>query len=163
SVIPAALFAAVGLRDPRRGNEPLGNVTFLSGGNPNLDPEQSVSKSAGLVLTPRVLSGLRASIDWVRITKVGEIRPIGTLNRTVFENEPFLPQLVTRADPAPGDPFGVGKVIAINGTLQNAASTHVEGYDMALEYVHETPQLGTLELSVLGTRQVHDVLKIAPS
>ena len=57
--------------DAARNNEtlPLGSFTVLNGGNPNLLPETSQSKSLGLVLNPRFAKGLSINLDYWRTVK----------------------------------------------------------------------------------------------
>ena len=46
------------LPDPKRGNTPIGTegaFSFIQGGNPDVQPEESESWSAGLILTPQAL------------------------------------------------------------------------------------------------------------
>jgi outer membrane receptor protein involved in Fe transport len=65
---------AINPPDPLRGNTPLSVPRMqVSLGNPNLQPETSKSWSAGLILTPRAVQGLRLSIDYTRIRKADEI------------------------------------------------------------------------------------------
>src|SRR5262249_54409124 len=61
---PSVLTSDFGFTDPQRGGEPVGDVDFVSGGNPNLRPEDSSSVSAGIIIEPRLIPNLRLSADW---------------------------------------------------------------------------------------------------
>lgn len=60
-------------RQPGQGGAPCGNlpcqtgVPFNSGSNPNLQPETSTSKTAGLVYSPNWIQGLDLSLDWYNV------------------------------------------------------------------------------------------------
>ena len=153
---PEAAFTF--LTDPLRGDEPFGftSVTFTSGGNPDLRPEEAKTWSAGLVLTPSFVPGLRMSVDWVRIEKTDNIVNLtaqvqSDLNRLIE----FRPDRITREAPEPGDPFGVGRIIAINDTAMNISRARSEAYDVSLDYALDTVGLGRFSFGVSGTRQVH--------
>lgn len=46
---------------------PLGQINARTGGNPGLAPERSTSWTAGVVLTPEAVPGLRLSVDYYNI------------------------------------------------------------------------------------------------
>ncbi len=47
----------------------LGVISGFSGGNPDVRPESSKTWTAGLILKPHFIDGLRFSVDWTRIHK----------------------------------------------------------------------------------------------
>lgn len=61
------------------GNSVQPNAFFPadSGGNPNLEAEVSDTYTAGVVLTPRGIPGLFASVDYFNISLAGAIAPLG--------------------------------------------------------------------------------------
>lgn len=161
----------LGATDPLRGGEPIGErLTPTSiyhaivgegnyvGGNPDLGPERATSYSAGLVLTPAVIPGLRLSADWTRIEKhdvfydpmvllQGNLRPNG---QAQFE-EVFIrkyPDRLKRA--APSDGFAVGPVIAIDASIMNAIDARSESWDYAADYGRDFAS-GRLDMSFRGT------------
>jgi outer membrane receptor protein involved in Fe transport len=142
------------LLDPRRNNQPVGQVTLTSGGNPNLLPEESRSWSAGMVFTPRFAPNLRLSVDWTRIDKTGNITSLG-LTQVAIDNELFVPGLVTRAAPQ-DDGFPIGPITGISSALFNAASQHVEAYDLAFDYRIDTAGSGEFSIASTATRQLHN-------
>lgn len=163
----APLFAPVkvpgsllGLTDPKRGNEPVGDF-LLSSSSGHLEPEKSSSWSAGIILTPQPIPGLRLSVDWTRIRKTNEIRQIAQLNEADFGNEAFVPGLIVRG--APSDGFAVGPVTGINAGLFNVARRTLESYDFALSYQLDTTRVGAFDLAMSATRLVHLKSQITPS
>src|SRR5258708_14706677 len=139
-VLPGASnLGATTVIDPRRGNTttavPIGQV--LTGGNPNVSHEKSKSWSAGAVLTPRVVPGLRVSADYTRIDKTNNIQTLTV--QQVVDNESYLPGRIIRGPSLPTDqPGWAGPVSGINATLTNAAKAHAEAYDVAFDYHPET-------------------------
>ncbi|MBX7123843.1 MAG: TonB-dependent receptor [Opitutaceae bacterium] len=143
------LLSAATLIDPKRGNMLIGGTyTALTGGNPHLQPEESASRSIGMVIKPIASGGIRLSLDYIHIEKSKNIillTPQGILN-----NEALFPDRVIRNPAAPGDPFGIGRVNTIDTTPINIASTLVKAYDVALAYASKFP-LATAELTLGAT------------
>lgn len=61
--------------DPITGQ--TGNVTFFSGGNPDLDPEEADTITLGFVYQPSFVEGLSMSIDWYEVDIDGAIGSLG--------------------------------------------------------------------------------------
>jgi iron complex outermembrane receptor protein len=154
---------ALGLRDPRRGSEPLGVITRSTGGNPFLTPEESKTKSLGVVLTPRLLPGFRISVDWTEIRKTDNINAFPGGLQAVIDSEALFPERVTRAPADPNDPFGVGPIRVIDASLINIARTKVEAYDVQLDYSLTTRRLGGFFLYALATWQTHFKTQLTPT
>lgn len=149
------------LLDPRRGNAPIATpVTLLTGGNPDLDPETSESRSLGVVLTPRFVPGLRLSIDWTKINKKNNIDVLGA-TQLALDNELLIPGLITRG-PTQNDGFNVGPVTVINGRALNFARASVVAYDWALDYTVNTEQFGTFIFGSGATQQIHNQTQTTP-
>lgn len=164
---PTTLSAAnaLFLRDPRRGNESLGNfgsVTRVAGGNSDLLPEDSKSWSIGMILTPRWVPELRISVDWTKINKTDNISNIGS-DQLVINNETFVPGAIVRGPAPQGDTFGVGPIVQIRNTLLNVAQANAEAYDFALDYRLPTDRAGTWGLSAVATRMMHNTTQLIPT
>jgi iron complex outermembrane recepter protein len=140
--------------DPRRGGESVGDVLVESGGSADLNPEESTSVSAGIILTPRILPGFRASMDWVRIKKRDNITQV-FFDQTSIDNEGLLLGVITRAAPAPGDPFSVGPITGFDASLINGTRALFESIDFTLDYEIDTARVGTFALSGAATRLIH--------
>ncbi|WP_162313953.1 TonB-dependent receptor [Pseudoxanthomonas yeongjuensis] len=147
------------LLDPRRGNLPI-NVDIpnavLYGGNPHLQPEESKTRSMGLILTPRFLPALRLSLDYIRIQKEGNIANHPQDIQGLVNDEQFFPGRIVRGPKLPGDPEGwAGPIAFIDQTLLNIALAEVGAYDMQLDYRFETDRAGTFDFAALVTWQPH--------
>jgi len=146
---PDPSTAASQVTDPRRGNSTYGGVATLSGGNPDLTPETSLSRSVGVVFAPAFLKDFRFSADWSRI---GKSNNIGTLTlQQMVENETVFPGRVTRAAPVAGDAFGVGLVTLVDVSSLNLLRVSVESVDFSLGYRRPTQRFGTFDVSALAT------------
>ncbi|WP_129778293.1 TonB-dependent receptor [Peristeroidobacter soli] len=158
---PGAPFSYSGYIDPRRANEHTAEVSTIAGGSPTLQPEDSRSWSAGLILKPRFIDNLRLSVDYTRITKTDGIVTLTT--QQVIDNEAYLPGRVTRATPVPGDPFGVGQIAQVDATSVNLATAKIEAYDVALNYQWNTGSFGSFEFFTQATWQTHYQTRVTPT
>ncbi len=137
--------------DPRRGGTQTAGIDLLSGGNPDLEPEESRSWSVGFVYTPSSISGARLSVDYTRIEKTDVVTNLGV--QQIVDNESLFASRITRGPNLPGDPVGwAGPITRIDATLANLNRSNVTAFDVALDYVTESP-VGTLEFFVVGTWQ----------
>ncbi|MGH7946257.1 MAG: TonB-dependent receptor, partial [Opitutaceae bacterium] len=148
-------FGSATLFDPRRGGtQPPGPYTTLTGGNPQLRPERSESRSAGIIVTPHVLPGLRLSVDYVRVKKEDNIT--GFSVQQAVDTEPLLPERVVRGPNLPGDPPGwAGPITLLDRRLLNISQAEVEAYDLQLDYERQTANAGTFTFMAMCTRQTH--------
>lgn len=161
-------FVVTTVTDPERGNERIGqnilNLNFLygldgaTGGNPDVDPQKSKSWSFGTIVTPRFLPGLTLRADWTQITiRNAYFNPRTLLTANTPEQqlafEDFLaahPERFTRAAPAPGDPFSVGRITYIDATQTNLSYYRSEAVDFSGDYQRPLGK-GTLSLTGSAT------------
>lgn len=155
---------SVSARDPLRGGELIGTPTpdgneipGYSGGNNGVKPEASTTWTAGVILTPRFLSGLRLSVDWTRIRKHDNyFDPLVLLNAngdptTQKAFEMYIskyPDRVVRG-PASGG-FSVGPITSLDMSLANILGSKAEAVDFALDYSDRLFG-GTVELASTAT------------
>ncbi len=150
--------------DPRRGNSPLGTFNSISGGNTDLRPERSKSWSAGAIATPRLVPGLRISIDYTKLEKRDNIAGATT---SAFQNlllaEELNPGRVIRGPALPGDPANwAGPVTALDFTLRNIARADLEAVDMQIDFERRTP-IGRFALFAMATRTLHYETQLTPA
>lgn len=163
-------LSVAGLTDPKRGNSAVpgaatgvggvGVIPTVSGGSPTLRPEQSESWSAGAVITPRRIPGLRLSVDYTRIEKEDNIITLSA--QVVINNEDSLPGRVRRGAVPSGDPFTVGPINFVDFSLVNLAETRLDAYDIQLDYTARLPAIGELEFYAAATRQMHFKTRLTP-
>ena len=157
------LVSLLNIRDTRRGNEAigaLGPVTQLNGGSADLKPERSVSYSAGVIITPKQIPGLKLSVDWVDVEKRDKITSFfgaGFLNL-----EPYIPGYVTRGPVPAGDSFPVGPITQINSRLLNISKQEARDIDVSIDYEFPRSALGGLKIGATGTRTLKRESQVTP-
>jgi iron complex outermembrane recepter protein len=155
------VFPSMGFyQDPRRGNEQLGFFDEIFGGNANLRPEESETWSAGLVLTPEGVSGLRLSVDWNRIEKTDNFASPSAFDLLANENQ--FPGRIVRGPVPPGDPYGVGPIIAVDTSLINMSRAAVETVDGAFDYSRDFP-FGRIDFFATATYAVSFETQLLPT
>lgn len=143
------------ISDPKRGNEALGTVNVSSGGNPALKPERSESYSAGIIFAISNSPQVRVSVDWMKLTKTDEISSFSFLNADTLAMEDFVPGLISRASPAAGDSFPVGKVTGFNRSLLNFARGTRESVDYSILSRWENTNGGAITLSLTASQTLN--------
>ncbi len=146
------LFATSGLafstvRDPRTGAPvPSPFISATSGGNVNLDPEKADTWTAGVVLSPSFIPGLRASLDYYDIDIKGAIGTLAVqdiINRCFVNGSTDLCKLVT---------INSSNVIThVDNFFINLQELITRGYDAEVAYTREFAG-GNLTLQGLATR-----------
>ena len=144
------------LKDTRRfevtgsSEDESSSIQILSGGNPNLDAEDSTNFSSGLVLTPPIIPGLTISADYFRIEIEGSIASLDP--QFILDNEADFPGLVERAPPSATDiTLGIpGEVLLVNTSFQNLGFIKVQGVDFAVEYTTPQTPVGFFTLRAEG-------------
>ncbi|HVY86337.1 MAG TPA: TonB-dependent receptor [Caulobacterales bacterium] len=113
-------------------------IPNVSGGNPNVGPEESDTKTFGIVARPRFLPGFVASIDWYDIDLDGAIAPLGGGLANVLNlcyniirdaSSPYC-QAVQR-NPADGS---ITQPYAVQLTNGNTGGIKTSGVDFAASY-----------------------------
>jgi outer membrane receptor protein involved in Fe transport len=119
------------------------SLQILSGGNPNLDSEDSENFSTGFVLTPPVVPGLTFSADYFHIEIENSIASLDP--QFILDNEGDFPGLVVRAPASASDvALGIpGDVLLVNTSFQNLGFIRVQGIDATLEYITPKTPIGT--------------------
>jgi outer membrane receptor protein involved in Fe transport len=113
-------------------------ISQVSGGNPNVGPEESDTTTFGLVLQPRFVPGLALSVDYFKINLDGAIAPLGggianTLSlcyNTVQDANSVFCKAITR-DPLTGQIAAPGYVTTTNG---NTGGLKTSGVDVDAAY-----------------------------
>ncbi len=122
----------------------------LAGGNPTLVPEVADTYTAGLVLTPRVVPNLTLSFDYFDIKIKNVIGAIGgnnIINDCVFSG--LLCNQVHRD--ATGSLWRTENGYVIDTTV-NEGELKTEGLDVKGSYRQALPSLGSLLVSLEGTK-----------
>lgn len=149
----------VPVRDPKRGSTMAQN-TVSRGGNPDVRPERSDNVTLGLVVEPRILPGLRVAFDSTVVRRRNEIRSLGW--QVIVDNEELFPGRVIRGPVPPGDPYGVGAITFVDGTMMNVFDSRSVNYNVSVDFERATERAGRWEFFVLGNTWQHYTRKIDP-
>lgn len=117
-------------------------------GNPDLRNERSNSYTAGVVLTPSIVPGLSATVDYVDITIANAISLFSNSDVVAacydavnFPNNPFCP-LITRAGNT-GVPTTAFQLTSVGTTYFNSARLKYRGIIADVRYRRPTPWLAS--------------------
>lgn len=124
------------------------NVVGTRSGNPALKAETARTWTAGVVLRPRFLRGLTASLDWYDIDLRGAI------------STPAPSQLASLCvdQPSVANPFcaaitrtrGTGIISGYSVQPQNVSRFRTAGADLNIDYVIRAGKFGTFDLRLVG-------------
>ncbi len=120
----------VPIGDPSR-TETEQNVVFTS--TPTLQPEDSVSFTAGIVWTPKFINGLTLTVDLWDTERTGQVIQSSIpaiLNRE--QNGGLLPGEIVQRDAA-------GFISRVFVPFINSGSLRANGIDLGLQYVYQSP------------------------
>jgi len=152
--LPAALYGS-DLKSP------ADQYNILTGGNPNLVPEESESLTLGIVWSPEAVPGLTITLDYfdIEITDgIGTIPAATSLKRCLETGNPVFCNLIER-DPIAGTLWvSPGQIITTN---TNVSEQSLTGYDIIFSYPFETP-LGVVDLKGISTITDSDTLIVIP-
>jgi iron complex outermembrane receptor protein len=121
---------AISVRDPRKPTTaPNVPVTLVQGGNPEVDPEEADTYTAGFIYRPGWLEGFDVSVDWLSVNVEGSI-------------EQFLAQDIVDAcyvrndaDQCANITFdATGEFDIVNQTYQNVSKAKISGVDVEMGY-----------------------------
>jgi outer membrane receptor protein involved in Fe transport len=114
-----------------------GQINNLTGGNPNLGPEEAKTKTFGLVWEP--LPKLAVTLDWYQIKISKAVSSLSTADVIdgCYKNNPSFAMndycAIVGRDPATGGFNGVGSK-GVQTPLSNAGSQEASGIDLGVQY-----------------------------
>lgn len=111
-------------------------TAFLSGSNPNLQPETSITRTLGLVYSPHQVEGLDFSVDYYNIYVKNIITGVDAndiANLCYVQNDSSYCNRFTRT-PVPTSNLVAGSINNLNESLTNLGTLKTEGYDVGIHY-----------------------------
>lgn len=152
-----------GFRQLGQGGTPCADVScqtgvqFFAGANPNLTPETSTSKTAGLVYSPHWVEGLDLSLDWFRI-RINNT--IGGDSVDAMLNDCYVLGVASRCASIlfQRNPANGLVVYALRGGT-NAGWTEPEGWDFGVGYRLPEFSFGRFTVRWNTTYMVHQIGK----
>ncbi len=116
-------------------------ITEIRSGNANLEPEDDVNKSLGLVISP--LDNLTLTFDWWNIEQEGVVGILSTQTHLLYDSL-LRSQGSSNENVIRGED---GEVIQINNQYQNLNPREIEGVDFSLYYGLET-EVGQFDFNI---------------
>lgn len=129
-------------------DSPAGQYNQLQGGNPDLDPEDSETKSFGVIFSP--VEGLDVALDYFNITlekAIGTISPEVILRKCSLEGNQEFCNLINRSS---NQTLWVNPSFLVQ-TNVNTGSLETEGVDFDVSYTKELGDNGRLNAKLIGT------------
>ncbi|MBY8828086.1 TonB-dependent receptor domain-containing protein [Hephaestia mangrovi] len=130
---------------------PAAQYNGLIGGNPDLNPEKSTTKSLGIVLQPHWVPNLMLSVDYFDIKVKDAIQQFGAdaiVASCTTTGNPTACDLIHRNAAGSLWLTSDGYVTDIN---HNVGSVKTTGFEFNGSYAHELGGIGSLSLSFVGT------------
>lgn len=126
-------------------DSPANQYNTLQGGNPDLEPEESDTYSAGVVLAPNFIEGLTVSIDYydIEVEKAIDTLTEQTILDECLESGSYCDQIVRGA----AGSLWVGTSGYVVATNINLASFRVKGWDIVADYEFDIGEWGTLSFN----------------
>lgn len=132
-----------------------GNGQNIAMGNPNLEPEDARTYTAGIVFTPTFLPGFQASLDWYKIKLLGSIIAPDSqdiINRCYAGDQTYC-AMITVNGQSITTTTGIGATdfVAVTNQLANEQDdTYTSGIDFDASYKFPVGP-GNLGLRLTGT------------
>ena len=129
---------------------PADQYNILQGGSPDVEPEEAVSFTAGLVVTPAAIDGLTLTLDYfdINVEKgIGTIPAATALEKCLDTGISTFCNLINR-NPVNGSLWLTGGYISAQTT--NLSEENVEGVDIIFDYSLDTP-VGPVDLQGVST------------
>lgn len=141
-------FSSTQLTDPKRPGDPAVQIKIVSGGNPNLQPEEADIKYAGIVVDVPGVKNLELTVDWFQFDIVNVISA-PSIN-TLLAREDIFPGGVVR-DNTQGSP---GPILYVQTVPFNIAEQAYEGVDFGMNYRFDTERFGSFRVSANFTQVI---------
>jgi outer membrane receptor protein involved in Fe transport len=123
----------------------------IVGGNPDLLPETATTKTFGVVIEPRFIPGLSATIDWWQIKLNGAVAEVGadfTMQSCIETGDPLFCSRIHRD--SSGSLWLTPQGFVDDRNI-NVGAFNPRGIDVGANFEHGIGALGSVSLSFLGT------------
>jgi len=135
-----------------------GQLNVITGGNPNLQPEEADTITLGFVYQPSQIPDLLISLDYYEIElsdAVGSIPASFTLTSCLETGDPTFCSLINR-----GTDGSLTQVprnqAAITATSINTGGQNLSGFDLQVGYAHDLDQYGSVRLNYNANYQLEN-------
>jgi len=135
--------------DPLRPGDPEAQIQNRSGGNPNLDPEETDTYSAGFQIDfgemVEVLDGFVFQVDFWRFEQEDVFSRFTAGQIVENAGDPFFDQFIVREDNPGGGP---GPILFVETDWQNLDEQETQGVDVGVQYVKRTEDMGEFRFGI---------------
>lgn len=138
-------FSSTVLSDPKRPLDPAVQMKIVSGGNPNLQPEEAKIKYAGVVIDVPKIKNLELTVDVFEFDINNVISSPSTT--TLLAREDLFPGGVVR-DNTQGNP---GPILYLKTVPFNIATQSYRGVDYGISYRLNNTRYGSFRFGVTAT------------
>jgi iron complex outermembrane receptor protein len=124
--------------------QPNAQIRTTVGGNANMVPERSISRTAGFVYNPSWLPGFDISMDYWKIDLLNAVSTIGAqviLDGCYAGNTKYC-GLITRGSGPAGNTSAASSVTNILNTNVNIGGINTEGVDLSTHYKFPSTSVG---------------------
>jgi iron complex outermembrane receptor protein len=126
-------------------HDPLGRpseaVGYITGGNPNVQPETSKNLDIGIIVSP--VKNLNFTLDWYSIWLYSIISPNASAQAIILDPAAYPPGSLVRAPD--------GTVIYAKALYENQFGLRTSGVDFTTDYTQPLPDGSKLKFEVDGT------------
>ena len=138
-----------------QGVDPVDCPTFqvenFTGGNPDLQAENSEAFNVGAVVTPTFVDGLSFSVDYFEVDTTDRATQLRLSQLVRFAAEGNLPPGTEVVRGAPGPEGGLGRLVSITNVIANAAVLNIRGLDVRAQF-NQGFDIGTVEAQLEWSR-----------
>ncbi len=121
-------------------------INTLESGNPNLQPETSISRTVGFVYSPDWLQGFDFNLDYYRIELENTIQPLS--GQSILTGCYVAGNLSDCARISRG---GIGAITNLNDAVTNVGSVLTDGIDIGATYAFPSTSVGEFKAGVEAT------------
>ncbi|MGB9429459.1 MAG: TonB-dependent receptor [Gammaproteobacteria bacterium] len=136
---------------PAHATQPNAQIQTTVGGNPNMTPERSISRTVGFVYSPDWLPGFDFSADYFKIDLLNAVSVIGgqtIMNGCYIGGNLNYCKLITRAGGVQGNYTTSGNISDIVNTDVNIGGVKTEGVDVITDYKFPSTAVGDFKASL---------------
>jgi iron complex outermembrane recepter protein len=150
------------LEDPAGKTTSSYGINAVTGGNPNVKPEQAKTFTAGIVYQPAWLDGFQVSADWYNVDVQDNISQLGAatiVTNCYRNNDVDSCALIVRDGPVSTINPAIKRISLINDVFVNVNSAEAQGIDFEASYRTDISLFGgdeSISLRYLGSKLQHN-------
>ena len=150
------------LEDPNGATTSNYSVTTVSGGNPNVRPEEAKTFTTGIVYKPAWLEGFQVAVDWYNVDVSDNINLVGSaaiVSNCYQRSDVDSCALIERDGVASTIKPGIKRISIVNDVYVNINSVEAQGIDFEFSYRTEFELFGggeTAGLRLIGSKLQHN-------